>query len=62
MLNLLKSELRSIAKKRSINGYKSVSKNELINAINNKKIIFKSKGKEIKKVSSNPQRRRFLNQ
>ena len=26
MLNLLKSELRSIAKKRSISGYKSMSK------------------------------------
>ena len=36
MLNLLKSELRSISKKRSINDYKSMSKND-----NNKKIIFK---------------------
>ena len=49
MLNLSKSELRSIAKRRSM------SKNELINAINiskttknNKKNIFKSKRKEIK--------------
>ena len=28
MLNLLKSELRLIAKKRSISGYKSMSKNK----------------------------------
>ena len=48
MLNLLKSELRSIAKKRSISGYKSMSKNELIKTINlskpsknNNKNIFK---------------------
>ena len=49
MLNLLKSELRLIAKKkRSISGYKSMSKNELISAINtsgpaknNRKNIFK---------------------
>ena len=34
MLNLLKSELRLIAKIRNICGYKSMSKNELINAIN----------------------------
>ena len=48
MLNLLKSELRLKAKKRSISGYKSLSKNDLIDAINtsepaksNKKNIFK---------------------
>ena len=53
MLNLLKSELRSIARKRIISGYKSMSKNELINATNiskpaktNKKNIFKSKKKK----------------
>ena len=34
MVNLLKSELKLITKKRSISGYKSMSKNELINAIN----------------------------
>ena len=34
ILNLLKSELRLITKKISISGYKSMSKNELINAIN----------------------------
>ena len=34
ILNLLKSELRSIAKSKSISGYKSMSKKELINAIN----------------------------
>ena len=57
MLNLLKSELRLIAKKGSISGYKSMSKIELINAINtsepaksNKKNIFKSKRKEIKNL------------
>ena len=41
MLNMLKSELRSIAKRRSISGYKSMSKNELINATNIQKIIRK---------------------
>ena len=48
MLNLSKTELRSIAKKRSISVYKSMAENELINAINiskltknNKKNIFK---------------------
>ena len=34
MLNLLKSELRLIAKERSISGYISMTKYELINAIN----------------------------
>ena len=50
MINLLKNELRSIVKKRSISDYKSMSKNELINAIyirkptkSNKKNTFKSK-------------------
>ena len=33
MLNLLKSELRSIAKKKTISDYKSMSKTELINTI-----------------------------
>ena len=58
MLNLSKRELRLIPKKRSITGCKSMSKNELINAINiseptknNKNNIFKSKRKEIKRVS-----------
>ena len=48
MLNLSKTELRSIAKKRSISDYKSMPKNELIIAINiskptknNKNNIFK---------------------
>ena len=51
--NLFKSELKSAAKKRTISDYKSMSKNEVINAINlskttknNKKSIFKSKRKE----------------
>ena len=71
MLNLLKSELRSIAKKRSISGYKSMSKNELINAINiskptknNIKNIFKSKRKEIKeslmKTKKSKKSKKFL--
>ena len=61
MLNLLKSELRFKAEKRSINGYKSLSKNDLIDAINtskpaksNKRNIFKSKRKEIKKSLMKP--------
>ena len=33
MLKLSKSESRSIAKKRTINDFKSMSKNELINPI-----------------------------
>ena len=61
MLNPLKRQLRLIAKKkRSISGYKSMSKNELVNAINtsepaknNKKNIFKSKRKEITKLNVN---------
>ena len=34
MLNLLKSKLRLIAKERGVRSYKSMSKDELINAIN----------------------------
>ena len=67
MLNLLKSELRSTAKKRSISGYKSMSKNELINAINiskptknNKNNIFKSKRKEIKQSLMKPSKKKIL--
>ena len=67
MLNLLKSELRLIAKKRSISGYKSMSKSELINAINtsepaknNRENIFKSKRKEIKKSLMKPPRKKIL--
>ena len=67
MLNLLKSELRSIARKRSISGYKSMSKNELINAINiskptknNEKNIFKSKRKEIKQSLMKPSKKKIL--
>ena len=67
MLNLLKSKLRSMAKKRSISGYKSMSKNELINAINilkptkhNKKNIFKSKRKEIKESLMTPTEKKTL--
>ena len=58
MLNLSKSELRLIATKRGVSGHKSMSKDELINAINtskptknNKKNIFKPKREEIKRVS-----------
>ena len=67
MLNLLKSELRLIAKKGSIGDYKSMSKNELINAINiskptknNKKNILKSKRKEIKKSLMKPSKKKIL--
>ena len=67
MLNLLKNELRLIAKKRSISGYKSMSKNELINAINisepaknNRKNIFKSKIKEIKKSIMKPTKKKIF--
>ena len=68
MLNLLKSELRSIARKRIISGYKSMSKNELINATNiskpaktNKKNIFKSKKKKkIKKSLMKPSKKKIL--
>ena len=56
MLNLSKIELRFIAKKRSVSGYKNMSKDELIDAINiskpaknNKKNIFKPKEKMKKK-------------
>ena len=66
MLNLLKSELRSIAKKRSISGYKSMSKHKLINAINiskptknNKKNVFKSKRKEIKESLMKPSKKKI---
>ena len=66
MLNLLKSELRLIAKK-GISGYKNISKNELINAINtskptknNKKNIFKSKRKEIKKSLMKPSKKKIF--
>ena len=67
MLNLLKSELRLIAKNRSISGYKSMSKNELINVINtskptknNKKNIFKSKRKKDQKKSMKPSKNKIL--
>ena len=67
MLNLSKSELRLIAKERSISGYKSMSKNELINAINtsepaksNEKNIFESKRKEIKKSLMKPPKKKIL--
>ena len=52
MLNLLRDELISIEKERTISDYKSMSKSELIDAINilkptkyNKINIFKSKRK-----------------
>ena len=67
ILNLLKSELRSIAKKRNISGYKNMSKNELIDAINiskptknNKKNIFKSKRKEIKESLMKASKKKIL--
>ena len=61
MLNLLRNELISIEKERTISDYKSMSKNELIDAINilkptkyNKTNIFKSKRKEIKEIIYEP--------
>ena len=42
MLKLSKSESRSIAKKRTINDFKSMSKNELINPIILQKINAKN--------------------
>ena len=66
MLNLLKSELRSLGKKRSIGGYKSMSKHELINAMNiskptknSKKNILKSKGNEIKESLMKPSKKKI---
>ena len=50
MLNLSKNDLSSIAKKRTISNYKSMSKNELINAI------------KISKPNQQKIRRTFLNQ
>ena len=56
-----------IAKKRSISDYKSMSKNELISAINtsepaknNRKNVFKSKRKEIKKSLMKPSKKKIL--
>ena len=56
MLNLSKSDLRFIAKKRSVSGYKNMPKDELIDRINrskpsenNKKNIFKPKKRRNKK-------------
>ena len=62
MLNLLKSELTSIAKKRSISGYKSMSKNKLIKRKEikeslmkpSKKKILKSIIKQIKEIFHDP--------
>ena len=58
MINLTKSELRSLAKKRSISGYKSMSKNELIYAISISKPI-KNK-KETKKSLMKPSKKKIL--
>ena len=74
MLNLSKDELIAFAKKKkTISEYKSMSKDELITAINtpkpiknNKKvtrrIFLNQKEKKSKKVSTNHQKRNFLNQ
>ena len=63
----MKSDLRLVAKKRRISGYKSMSNNKLINAINtlkptknNRKNIFKSKRKEIKKSLMKPSKKKIL--
>ena len=62
MLNLSKNELRSTAKRRTITDYKSMSKIELINAIqeNNNKNIFKSKRKEIRENFMTPSKENVL--
>ena len=67
MLNLLKSELRLIAKKGRISGYKGMTKNELIDSINtsepaknNRKNIFISKRKEIIKSLLKPSKKKIL--
>ena len=53
MLNLSLKELGLIAKYRNINGYKSMCKDKLLKIINNnkgdRKGLFKSKKKELKK-------------
>ena len=63
MLNLSINELRSIAKKRTLSDYKSMSKKELIINTskpkkNNKKNIFKSKRKEIKESLMKPSKKK----
>ena len=67
MLHFSLKELRSIAKNRNIDGYKSMPKEKLLRIIysNNKKnrySTFKSKRGEIKKVFLNQQEIVFLNQ
>ena len=59
MINLAKSELRSLAKKRSISGYKSMSKNELIYAISISKPTRNNK-KETKKSLMKPSKKKIL--
>ena len=56
MLNLLKNDLSSTAKKkkRAISNYKSMSKNELINAIN----ISKPNQQKIKRTFLNQRKKR----
>ena len=62
----MKSELRLTAKKRNISGYKSMSKDELIDAINisestkNNKNIFKLKRKKIKKSLVKPSKKKIF--
>ena len=64
MLNLSKSELMLIVRKRGVKSYKNMAKDELIDAINllkpakdNKKNIFKPKREEIKKKNTFKQKR-----
>ena len=59
MINLSKSVSRFIAEKRSVSGYKNMTKDELTDAINiskpaknNKRNIFKLKREEIKKKNT----------
>ena len=67
MLSLSLKVLRSVAKNRNIDGYKSMPKDKLLRIINNnnkknRNSIFKLKREEIIKVFMNQQKIVFLNQ
>ena len=67
MLSLSLKVLRSVAKNRNIDGYKSMPKDKLLRIINNnnkknRNSIFKLKREEIIKVFMNQQKIVFFNQ